>query len=241
MTAVMVALSVGLGTLAVHRRVIDAGAYLGAEPGPGSGATLTSLPLRGAAYGLVAGVAAAVAMEPGLVLPLGALGAAAGALSERAVASTARERDATRLIHELPTVADTLALYVLAGDSIATALERLTTECNGVAVSELERARLHPDGLEAGLNAIASQTAQRGAARLYDLLAHAHTTGGRLAESLSELAFDFRATLTERMTTEGGRRALASYGPILGFMIPVTLVFLMYPTLSSFSALSSSP
>ena len=32
---------------------------------------------------------------------------------------------------------------------------------------------------------------------------------------------------------------LAAYGPILGLMVPVTLLFLMYPTLTGLAALSS--
>ena len=79
------------------------------------------------------------------------------------------------------------------------------------------------------------------ASRLYDLLGHAHRTGGALADSLTALAADYRAARIRDLTAEGGRRALASYGPILALMIPVTLLFLMYPTLAGLNALSSRP
>lgn len=74
---------------------------------------------------------------------------------------------------------------------------------------------------------------------MYDLLGHAHRTGGRLADALADLAVDYRASLARDLTAEGGRRALAAYGPILALMVPVTLLFLMYPTLAGLGALST--
>jgi hypothetical protein len=34
---------------------------------------------------------------------------------------------------------------------------------------------------------------------------------------------------------------MAAYGPILALMVPVSLLFLMYPTLTGLNALSQSP
>lgn len=170
-----------------------------------------------------------------------ALGAAGGALTARAVRTTERQRRERRLVQELPTVADTLALHVLAGASVTSALRALTASCSGVAVDELLEALTDPDGLEVGLRRAARESASPEGARLHDLLGHAHRTGGRLAESLADLAIDYRSALTSDLTAEGGRRALAAYGPILAFMVPVTLLFLMYPTLAGLSALSVTP
>jgi tight adherence protein C len=177
----------------------------------------------------------------GRTLALTVLGAAAGGLGARAVASTRRQRKAQRLLQELPTVADTVALHVLAGDSIAGAVRKTVERCQGVAASELATALADRAGLEVGLRHAAATSISSEASRMYELLAHAQRTGGRLAEALIELAADFRAGIITSLTAEGGRRALASYGPILAFMIPVTLVFLMYPTLAGLSALSARP
>ena len=70
-------------------------------------------------------------------------------------------------------------------------------------------------------------------------MANAHGTGGRLAETLADLAADYRATLARDLTAEGGRRALSTYGPILALMVPVALLFLMYPTLVGLRQLST--
>ena len=73
------------------------------------------------------------------------------------------------------------------------------------------------------------------------LLAHAHDTGGRLADALGDLGTDYRASLARDLTAEGGRRALTTYGPVLALMVPVTLLFLLYPTLVGLRSLAGDP
>ena len=171
-----------------------------------------------------------------------ALGAGSGLLGQRLHRRHAAEAQALRLRRELPTVADTLALSVLAGESVAGALERFAATSQGVAAAEMAAiaAEHHGGrGLPEALNLATARSAHPEAGRLYDLLGHAHRSGGRLADALAELAVDYRAALARDLTAEGGRRALASYGPILALMVPVTLLFLMYPTLTGLAALSS--
>ena len=241
MTAILIGGAFGLGVLAVRAHRVEPGMYLGETPTAAvrwvrRGHHLPAGAIWGGGTGLMAGTAA-----PGRTAPLMILGALAGALVTRAVATTRMQRRSRHLAQELPTIADTLALYVLAGESVVGAIRRLLAACRGVAAEELAAAAADPAGLETGLRAAAVGSSHPDAARLYELLGHAHRTGGRLAESLTELAADYRAALTVELTAEGGRRALAAYGPILAFMIPVTLVFLMYPTLAGLRALSSNP
>jgi len=170
------------------------------------------------------------------------LGAAAGLLAQRIRRKRAAAGRAARLLRELPTVADTLALSVLAGDSVGGAIERFAAASSGVAAEELGAALVQHragSGLAEALTRAAAGTAHAEAGRLYDLLGHAHRTGGRLADALADLAVDYRAALARDLTAEGGRRAIAAYGPILALMVPVTLMFLMYPTLAGLAALSS--
>ncbi len=171
-------------------------------------------------------------------------GAAAGLLSLRLSTKKPAAARASRLRQELPTVADTIALRVLAGASVALAIEQFTQASHGVASSELAAVlESHREGLglTEALSRAAATTACPEAGRLYNLLGHAHRTGGRLADALGDLAVDYRASIARDLTAEGGRRALAAYGPILALMVPVALLFLMYPTITGLSALSSSP
>lgn len=178
------------------------------------------------------------------VLPLAALGAATGWLVFGMWVSTRRDRRARRLRFELPIVTDALSLHVIAGESVATAIRRYVDESTGVAseelgvaVDEVEEGR----GISEALQRNTRRTADPEGARLYTLLAHAHDTGGRLADALGDLGADYRAALARDLTAEGGRRALTTYGPVLALMVPVTLLFLLYPTLVGLRSLAGDP
>lgn len=237
MTALLVAIAVFLLVLATRPGVMAVGQYLGSPPierrrrcglpSPGSAAS-------GAAFGVVA----AMALDPTKTVSLGVIGVLGGALVGRAVLSTSRKRRAVRLGQELPTVADTIALHVLAGESVSTAIARFVAVSHGVAADEFGEVLAADAGLEESLRRAARDTVHSEAARLYDLLGHAHRTGGGLSDALTALAADYRASITRDLTAEGGRRALTTYGPILALMVPVTLLFLMYPTLAGLNALS---
>lgn len=198
----------------------------------------------GAVAGSLLGMSAAEASSLRSVAGMGLAGAGAGFL---AVKVSATQRGAARrrsLRQELPTAADAIALHVLAGESVPSAIERFCDEAGGVVAEDLAAVlRRHRSGttLPEELAAAARAAEHPDAARLYEALAHAHHTGGRLADGLAALAADFRAAIARDLVAEGGRRALATYGPILALQIPVTLLFLMYPTLVGLGDLSTTP
>lgn len=178
------------------------------------------------------------------ILPLAALGAAAGWLGFGMWISTRKQQRARRLRFELPIVTDALALHILAGESVATALQRTADEASGVVTDEIRIVLTDiadGRGVAEALQRSTHRTADPEAARLYTLLAHAHDTGGRLADALGDLGSDYRAALARDLTAEGGRRALATYGPVLALMVPVTLLFLLYPTLVGLRSLAGEP
>lgn len=178
------------------------------------------------------------------VLPLAALGACAGWLLAGMYRSTQAQRRKQALRFELPVVCDTLALHVIAGESVATSIRFFAESSTGVASEELAdvlAANEEESGLTEALQRAGNVTADEEARRLYTLLAHAHDTGGRLADALADLSTDYRAALARDLTAEGGRRALTTYGPVLLFMVPVTLLFLLYPTLTGLRSLAGSP
>lgn len=232
----------------------DAGVAPEASPEPAARAGLPWTPTEtrirragATAGGALAGILVAQGQlflaGPQRSLPaLAALGAATGWLGFGMYLSTRRERRARSLRFELPVVADALALHVIAGESITTAIERYVASSRGVAAAELSDAIDHHRagaGVEESLQRAVRRSADPDAGRLYSMLAHAHGTGGRLADALSELARDYRASLARDLTVEGGKRALATYGPVLGLMVPVTLLFLLYPTLVGLRSLAA--
>ncbi len=182
---------------------------------------------------------------PGRSLPsLVALGSIAGWLVFGVWISTRRDRRSRSLRFELPIVTDALSLRVIAGESVATAIQSYVDESSGVAAEELGAALADVSagrGIAEALQRNVHRTADPEAARLYTLLAHAHDTGGRLADALGDLGTDYRAALARDLTAEGGRRALTTYGPVLALMVPVTLLFLLYPTLAGLRSLAGGP
>ena len=251
--AVLVAMSVLM--LAMARRGPDVAEFVGRYVRP----PVPDLP-RGRRLALDAGAIAWVAVGslcgilvaqgdlfvagPSRPAPvLGALGAAAGLVGWSARRSTLRERAARRLRYELPVVCDALALNVVSGESVASSMKQVVDATSGVARDELADVLEASDsqGLEKALADAARLTAHPEAGRLYQLLAHAHLTGGRLADALVELGVDIRAGIERDLTTESGRRMVSTYGPVLALMVPTALLFLLYPTLMGLRTLSGVP
>ena len=176
-----------------------------------------------------------------LLTLLGAVGGYFGWSFRR---TNADARQARNLRFELPTIADAIALHVVAGDSVHQSIRTATQDMTGVSVDELKAILQRQDeglGLAQSLREAGEITAHQDARRLYDLLGHAHESGGRLALMLAELSVDLRAGIERDLTAEGGKRAIATYGPVLALMVPTALLFLLYPTLLGLRALSGTP
>ncbi len=173
-----------------------------------------------------------------------ALGAAAGWFGFSARRSTLHEQRSRRLRFELPVISDALALQVLSGESVSSAVAAVVDRTHGVAPEELRSvlAAAETDvAFDRALADVGRITAHPDARRLYEVLAHAHVVGGRLADSLLELATDYRASLERDLTSESGRRMVTTYGPVLALMVPTALLFLLYPTLVGLRTLSGAP
>lgn len=182
---------------------------------------------------------------PGRSVPaLALLGGMGGWLIFSARRSSIAERRARRLRFELPVVADALALQIVSGESVGSSIANVTNSTSGVVSEELGAALIQSDAttsLADALSNAAQISAHPDARRLYETLAHAHTAGGSLSNALTDLAVDYRAGLERDLTAEGGKRAITTYGPVLGLMVPTTLLFLLYPTVLGLRALSGAP
>ena len=177
------------------------------------------------------------------VFVLGLLGAAGGAVLRSMRDSSGRERELERLRHELPTIADALALQILTGESIPSALRAVVGATNGVMPRKLERVidEAEDIGMESALLSAAAKADHPDERRLHDTLAHAHAFGGRVGDSLATLAADYRASLEREVAEQSGRKAVTAYGPVLALMVPTALAFLLYPTLVGLRSLGGAP
>ena len=194
-----------------------------------------------AAGGLGAGLAvAAVVVSTGRSPALGVLvavclGIAGGAVPDAILAWEARRR-AARIRAELPVIAELLALAVVAGAGVAAAVERISASVGGVLGDELRVAVANMRAgasLETALDQVAERTGDASVGVLVAAIVTAIERGTPLAEVLHAQAAQVRERARQTLLEEGGKREIAMLVPVVFVLLPVTVVFAMYPGLAA--------
>jgi tight adherence protein C len=145
------------------------------------------------------------------------------------------------LLAEFPVVAELLALAVTAGEGPAAAIARVTRLSGGELARELSaalgRARSGVPLLEA-LRQVADRTSLDPLARFVDGLLVAIERGTPLAEVLRAQAADVREAGKRRLLEAGGRKEIAMMVPVVFLVLPVTVLFALFPGLISIVSLA---
>lgn len=192
--------------------------------------------LAGLTLAAVPAVLVAVA-SPGRVLPLVLLCAAAfasGVLlrdNRLTAQATARER---RILEELPTVVELLALAVAAGEGPVNALDRVGTRCRGAMADELRTVLADVrtgTPLSQSLDALAARTGLPAVARFAEAVAVAVDRGTPLAAVLHAQAADAREAGRRALLETGARREVLMMVPVVFMILPVTVLFAFWPGL----------
>ena len=191
------------------------------------------------AAGLLVGVALAVLSalhgarrSPVGFLVLAAVLALAGVLTRDWLLSSEVSRREQRMLTEFPTVAELLALAVAAGEGAVGALERVARLSTGELARELRRALADARAgasLVAALEAMAARTSLPPLARFVDGMAIAVERGTPLAEVLRAQAVDVREQGRRQLLEAGGRKEIAMLVPVVFLVLPVTVVFALFP------------
>jgi len=137
-----------------------------------------------------------------------------------------------RMLVEFPTIAELLALAVTAGEGPVGALERVTRISGGELAAELRSALNDAKAgasLIAALEGIASRTSLPALARFVDGVAIAVERGTPLAEVLRAQAVDVREAGKRALLESGGRKEIAMLVPVVFLVLPVTVVFALFP------------
>lgn len=137
-----------------------------------------------------------------------------------------------RMLEEFPTIAELLALAVTAGEGPVGALERVTRISAGELSRELGRALADARAgasLVQALEGIASRTSLAPLARFVDGVAVAVERGTPLAEVLRAQAVDVREAGKRQLLESAGRREIGMMVPVVFFVLPVTVMFALYP------------
>jgi tight adherence protein C len=140
----------------------------------------------------------------------------------------------SRMLQEMPTIAELLALAVGAGEGATGALERVVRSTRGELSVELERTLADARAgapLTTALDGLADRTGLPALARFAEGVAVAVERGTPLAEVLRAQAQDVREEVRRDLMETGGRKEVAMMVPVVFLILPVTVAFAVFPSL----------
>lgn len=146
-----------------------------------------------------------------------------------------------RMLAEFPTIAEMLALAVGAGEGPVGALERVTRSSRGELARELGIALAEARAgasLVVALENIANRTSLPALARFVDGVAVAVERGTPLAEVLRAQAVDVREAGKRALLESGGKKEIAMMVPVVFLILPITMLFALFPGLVSLRLLA---
>jgi tight adherence protein C len=194
----------------------------------------------GLAAGLVVALllAATRSVSPLPLVVLVVLAGTTGALARDYQLSREVAAREARLLAELPTVAELLALSVSAGEGAAGALERVVRTTRGELSGELARTLADARSgtpLTVALERLAHRTGLPALARFADGVAVAVERGTPLAEVLRAQAQDVREHGRRVLMESGGRKEVLMMVPVVFLILPVTVLFAVFPSMTVLS------
>lgn len=167
-----------------------------------------------------------------LLVMLVFVGAVSGVVARDLWLSRSARRREQRMLNEFPTVAELLALAVSAGEGATGALERVCRLSRGELSDELRRcladARAGAN-LPTALEGLARRTGLPSLSRFVDGIVVAVERGTPLAEVLRAQAQDVREEGRRVLMEEGARKEITMMIPVVFLILPVTILFALYP------------
>jgi tight adherence protein C len=192
--------------------------------------------------GLAAGLGLALllaATRGAAAVPLAALVVVAGGCGyvacDQALTVRVRRRE-ERLLAELPTIAELLALAVAAGESPPAALERVASTARGELAREIRRmvAEVRAGApVTAALTALADRSGLPPLSRFAEGVVVALERGTPLADVLRAQAHDVREAGRRSLLEAGGRKEVLMMVPVVFLVLPITVVFAVFPSLAT--------
>lgn len=173
---------------------------------------------------------------------LGALGGLVlGVLGRDWWLSRQVERRQQLMLAEFPVVADLLALAVVAGEAPADALRRVCRLTRGELARDLGGALAKARAgkpLTSALTELAETSTLEPFTRFLQGLVIAIERGTPLADVLRAQAMDVREQGKRALLEAGGRKEIAMLYPVVFLLLPVTVLFALYPGLLTLTTLA---
>lgn len=195
-------------------------------------ATTLMLTVLGTASGVVSPSAALIAVI--------SISGVAGFLGRDWYLSKEIARHQGAVMNELPTAIDHMTLALLAGESVPGAFLRVASSVPHPTAGEFSRVAADVRagaGIVEALEAFGRRLPDPGIARFVDSLCTAVERGTSLADVLRAQADDFRDARRRRLLEVGGRREILMLIPVVFLIMPVVVLFALYPGLVSLDLL----
>jgi tight adherence protein C len=220
------------GTASVRRRLDQAGGRMSLEQFRAEQVLCGGAGLAlGLVFALTAAARGDAAGPLAFLVVAGALAIGGVLLRDQRLTAQVRRREAA-MLEEFPTVAELLALAVTAGEGPVGALERVTRLSDGELSRELSRALSDAragSSVVTALEAMAARSSLPSLARFVDGMAIAVERGTPLADVLRAQATDVREQSRRALLEAGGRKEITMLVPVVFLVLPVTIVFALFP------------
>ena len=229
------------GSASVRRRLGGLGLPADVEAFRMEQVVWAGLGMIGGAVGLTALTYLRGGVDPVLVIGAALIGAAGGVLGRDWWLTQQVRRRERAMLAEFPVIADLLALAVLAGEAPVDAMQRVCRLTRGELTRDLQGAL---DEARAGtpitraLGGLAERTTLEPFSRFLQGLLVAIERGTPLAEVLRAQATDVREFTKRALLEAGGRKELQMMVPVVFLILPVTVLFALYPGLLTLVSLS---
>ena len=190
---------------------------------------------------LVVGGLTRGSVQPVLVAGAAVAGAAFGVLGRDWWLTRQVRRREEAMLGEFPVVADLLALSVVAGESPAEALARVARLTRGELARDIESALARSrsgEQLTKALAGVADRTTLEPFARFIAGVVVAIERGTPLAEVLRAQAADVREMSKRALLESGGKKEVVMMMPVVFMILPVTVLFALYPGLLTLTSLT---
>jgi tight adherence protein C len=180
-------------------------------------------------------------LDPVLAIGAAMVGLALGVLGRDWYLTKQLQRRESAMLAEFPVVADLLALSVVAGEAPPDALLRVCRLTGGELARDLDAALARARSgtpLTTALSDLAERTTLEPFSRFVQGLVVAIERGTPLADVLRAQAVDVREVGKRALLEAGGRKEISMMVPVVFMLLPVTVLFALYPALSTLVSLT---
>lgn len=229
------------GTASVRRRLDGLGTGAGVEEFRIEQVVWGGLGLLAGALGLSLLTFLRGGLDPVLISGAALTGGVGGVLARDWWLSQLLQRRERAMLAEFPVIADLLALAVVAGEAPIDALQRVCRLTSGELTRDLSAALAEARAglpISRALAQLAERTTLEPFGRFVQGLVVAIERGTPLSGVLRAQATDVREYAKRALLAAGGKKELQMMVPVVFLILPVTVLFALYPGLLTLVSLS---